>query len=78
MNFGQRQPADRLLPKGTRREHAWALGVAVAFAMLVAGAGAGHVLFVATQSLAGNRLGEVVVPIAVGALTPLPRLAPMP
>jgi hypothetical protein len=40
--------------------------------------GAGHVLFVATQSLAGNRLGEVAVPIAVGALTPLPRLAPMP
>jgi hypothetical protein len=40
--------------------------------------GAGHVLFVATQSLAGNRLGAVAVPIAVGALTPLPRLAPMP
>ena len=40
--------------------------------------GAAHVLFVATQSLAGNRLGEVAVPIAVGALTPLPRLAPMP
>jgi hypothetical protein len=40
--------------------------------------GAGHVLFVATQSLAGNRLGEVAVPIAVGALTPLPRLTPMP
>ena len=40
--------------------------------------GAGHVLFVATQSQAGNRLGEVAVPIAVGALTPLPRLAPMP
>jgi hypothetical protein len=79
MNFGQHQPADWLLAKGTRREHAWALGVAVAFAMIPASAnGAGHVLFVATQSLAGNRLGEVAVPIAVGALTPLPRLAPMP
>jgi len=39
--------------------------------------GAGHLL-VAPRSLAGNRLGEVAVPIAVGALTPLPRLVPMP
>src|SRR5258708_28405949 len=37
MNFAQHQPADWLLAKGTRRKHAWALGVAVAFAMLIAG-----------------------------------------
>ena len=40
--------------------------------------GAEHLPVVATRSLAGNRLGEVAVPIAVGALTPLPRLVPMP
>jgi hypothetical protein len=40
--------------------------------------GAGHVLFVSTQSAAGNRLGEVAVPVAVGALTPLPRLPLVP
>jgi hypothetical protein len=36
--------------------------------------GAGHALFVSTQSATGNRLGAVAVPVAVGALTPLPRL----
>jgi hypothetical protein len=40
--------------------------------------GAGHALFVVTRSQAGNRVGEVAVPIAVGALTPLPRLTPVP
>ena len=40
--------------------------------------GAGHALFVVTQSQDGNRVGEVAVPIAVGALTPLPRLTPVP
>jgi hypothetical protein len=36
--------------------------------------GAGHALFVSAQSATGNRLGAVAVPVAVGALTPLPRL----
>jgi hypothetical protein len=39
--------------------------------------GAGHALVVSTRSTAGDRLGQIAVPVAVGALTPLPRL-PLP
>ena len=40
--------------------------------------GAGHALFVSTRSASGDRLGEVAIPVAIGALTPLPRLPLMP